>query len=113
MKKATMIKVGLIGIGTLSLAKKKADKVIDKIVKKGLIKKKEGDGLVRKVIVEVDKGRRKIESIVAAEIKKATPVITKATGKASREGKKVVLRAKVRARKAAKKAIKKVSKSLK
>ena len=109
MKKDIIKDISLISLGTLSLTKKKVDKVVKGFVKKGVLTKKIGDGLVSKVLAEVNTGRKKIEKIVIGELKKAEPVIRKATGKASREGKRIVLLAKVKAKKAAKKATGKAS----
>ncbi len=62
-------KAVLLGIGTASLTKEKADKVIKGFVKKGAITTKEGRALVSKVLVEAKKEKKRIEVLIKKEAK--------------------------------------------
>ncbi len=60
----------LIGVGLASFAKDKADKFAKELVKKGHINEKEGRKLVKNIIGEADKSRKRISKFVEKEVNK-------------------------------------------
>jgi len=96
-----IIKKGLLtGIGAASIAAEKAEKIVKMVVAKGLISRKDGAGLVRKLITEAERERKRIEKIVSSEvgkqIKKTKPFVSK--------GKKIVRKGISKARSSVRKA---------
>lgn len=102
----------LIGLGAASLTKKKAEALAKSLVKKGILSRKDGAGLVRKILAEANSERKRIEKFVKGEIKrelrKVSPVIKKAGAKAAKEGKKAVKKGAAKAGRIVKSAAKKV-----
>lgn len=101
----------LIGLGAATLTKERAEKSIKKLIKRGLLTKKDGDGLIRKMLMEANKERKRIEKFMTAEmkkeLKKARPYLMKAKAKAKRKGARAAGKAKAIAKKAAKRTLKK------
>ena len=106
----------LIGLGVASLTKKRAEKSVKKLIKKGLITKKDGDGLIRKMLVEANNERKRIEKFMAAEIKrefkKAKPYLMKAKAEAKKKGIRAAGKAKTIAKKKAKKTLRRAMKKI-
>lgn len=106
----------LIGLGIASLTKRRAEKSIKKLVKKGLITKKDGDGLIIKMLVEANKERKRIEKFIAAEmkreLKKAKPYLIKARAEAKKKGMRAAGKAKSMAKKAAKKTLRRAMRKI-
>ena len=84
----------LLGLGAASLTKKKADKVINSLAKRGAITKKEGQILVNGFLKEAKKQRKIIENKILREaekeIKRVKPKLKKKAKKLEAEGRKVV-----------------------
>jgi len=102
----------LVGLGAASLTKKKAEALAKSLVKKGILSRKDGAGLVRKILAEANSERKRIEKFVKGEIKRElkniTPAIKKAGARATREGKKAVKKGAAKAGRMVKNAAKKV-----
>jgi len=94
-------KTFLLGVGTASLTKKKAEKVVNRLVKKDLLKKKDGVALVKNMIAEANKERKRIQKFIETEakreIKRIKPHLAKASKKATKEGEKVLASSKKKA----------------
>ena len=102
----------LIGLGAASLTKKKAEALAKSLVKKGILSRKDGAGLARKILAEANSERKRIEKFVKGEIKRElkniTPAIKKAGARATKEGKKAVRKGTAKAGRMVKNAAKKV-----
>lgn len=106
----------LLGLGAVSLTKKKAEKLMEGLVKKGVISRKDGDGLIMKMLAEANREGKRVEKFVYGEIKrelkKVKPILKKAGAKAAKKGaakaKWAVSRGAAKAKKIAKKAIRRV-----
>ena len=59
-----------IGIGAASLTRKKAQKAVQTLIKEGAITTKQGTVLVKKIVNEANKERKKLEKILINEAKK-------------------------------------------
>ncbi len=98
---ADIIKKGLLtAIGTASIAAKKADKIMKGISKKGLISTKDARGLVKKLIKEAEREKKRVQCIISEELKKQIKKTKPIVGK----GKKAVSRVSKRVKKARKRA---------
>lgn len=87
MKKA--IKKGfMLGIGTISLTTKAAERILDDIIKKSRISRKDSEKLVKNMLSEANKQAAKIGGYVEREankqIKKVKPLIKKGIKKAKK-----------------------------
>jgi len=54
----------LIGLGAASLTKKKAETLAKSLVKKGILSRKDGAALARKILTEANNERKRIENFV-------------------------------------------------
>ena len=75
-----IIKKGLLtAIGTASIAAEKADKILKDVAKRGLVTSKEARSIVKKLVKEAEKGQKRLQEIISAEIekslKKAKPIL--------------------------------------
>jgi len=83
-------KGGLVAIGLASITTKKADQLINSLVKKGRLSQKQGETLAKKVISETFKEQQKIRKQVVGEVaKSAKRVISVAEQEAKRLAKKI------------------------
>ena len=102
----------LIGLGAASLTKKKAETLAKSLVKKGILSRKDGADLARKILTEANNERKRIENFVKTEIKrelkKARPIVRKAGAKAVRKGEKTARKGVSMAKRIAKKAARRV-----
>ncbi|MBS3097369.1 hypothetical protein J4209_01090 [Candidatus Woesearchaeota archaeon] len=87
-------KAFLIGLGAASLSKKKAEKALRELIKKGVVSRKEGEALVRKILADAKTHRERLENVVITEVnkqlKKAKPIVKKVKERAEKEGKRIV-----------------------
>ncbi|MFH1849649.1 MAG: hypothetical protein ABH879_05670 [archaeon] len=105
----SIIKRGiLLGIGAVSLTKRKAEQEIATLVKSKAITVQDGKELVRFVITQGLKQKKNVGRIVRAEIKKAEreglKIARTAVAKAGKKGKSVAKRAACKSKKVIKKA---------
>lgn len=63
-------KLGLVGIGLAMLTKEKTEKLIDDLVKKGELSRKEGDAMVKDLVKKSEAQREELENRIDAEVKK-------------------------------------------
>ena len=87
------IKKGLmLGIGAISLTTKAAEQILNGVVKKSKISKKESEKLVKNMLSEANKQANKIgryvEKEVNNQIKKIKPIVKKELKKAKKRIKK-------------------------
>lgn len=83
----------LVGIGAASLAKKKVVGIVKPLVKRRAINRKQAKELVKKVIAASSAERKRVERIIAAELKRAKPIAKKVAKKVVKKAKKVAKRA--------------------
>ncbi len=105
---ADIIKKGLLtAIGTASIAVEKANKILSDIKKKRLISTKDAKNLIKRLVAEAERERKRINVIISEELrkqaKKAKPVV--------REGKIAAKRAFSNTKKKAEKTGRKVKKA--
>ena len=91
MDKVKMLKKGgLLALGLASITTKKAEQMIDSLVKEGKLNQKQGEALARKVISETLKEEQKIRKNVIGEVaKSAGKVMSVAKQEANRIMKQV------------------------
>lgn len=97
----------LTAIGTASFAAANADRILKVVAKKGLINTKDARGLIKKLVDEAEREKKRIKNIIAIELKrqagKAKPIVNK--------GKKKVKKAVASARRKVKSARKGVQRA--
>ncbi|MBM3199748.1 hypothetical protein FJZ53_02335 [Candidatus Woesearchaeota archaeon] len=72
MDKIKMIKKGsLIAIGLASITSRKAEQMVDALVKQGKITRKQGEDLARKVLSETMREQHKIRKHMVGEVSKS------------------------------------------
>ena len=106
----------LLGLGAASLTKKKTEKIVKELVKKGAVSSKEGNVLAKKVLSQANKQQARLRKIGEAEAKKILRkigIISIAEAK-KLKGKVVILEKKLRqkSKKAAGKVYSKIKKRL-
>lgn len=93
MDKKKVQKGLLIGLGAISLTKKKAKKLAGILAKNRMMGKNDAKALAGKVMSEIKKANAKLDKAVVAEIRrqlaKAKPAVKRYGTKAGREGKKI------------------------
>jgi len=77
-------KGGLIALGLASITSKKADKMINDLVKRGKINKKQGEQLARKVIAETMKEHGRIRKQVVGEVSRSAKRVISVTEQEAR-----------------------------
>ncbi len=78
-------KGGLLAIGLASITTKKADQLINELMKKGKLSQKQGEALASKVIAETLKEQQRIRKYAVGEVaKSAKRVMTVAEQEAKR-----------------------------
>ena len=77
--KEAIKKAFLLGLGVVTLTKKAAEKKIRALVKKGSLSAKDGNEMLRKVLAEANKERKKIQEFAKAEIKRIQAKLSKAS----------------------------------
>ena len=109
-------KAFLLGLGVASLTKAQAEKRIKALVKKGAVSTKDSRAILRKVLAEANKERKRIQEFSKAEIKRVQAKLSKASQPQIKSLKKRinVLEKKLRkeGKKTAKKALKKAYRRL-
>lgn len=79
--KKTIKKAFMLGVGAISLTTKTAEKILNDVLKKSKISKKESEKLVKSMISETNKQTKKIQKYVEKEVnkqlKKVAPLIKK------------------------------------
>jgi polyhydroxyalkanoate synthesis regulator phasin len=104
-------KAFLLGLGAASLTKTAAQKKIKALVKKGAISSKDSREMLRKILAEANKERKRIQEFSKAEVKRIQAKLSKASQPQIKRLKKriSILEKKLReaGKKTAKKALKK------
>ncbi|MEA2036629.1 MAG: hypothetical protein U9O94_03920 [Nanoarchaeota archaeon] len=111
-----IVKKGLLtAIGTASIARDKANKILSGISKKGLISRKQATTLVKRLARDAEKEGKKIQRIISAElkkdVKKARPLVKKGKSAVSK-AKKNIKKASIRVEKRGKKVVRKIARRL-
>ncbi len=110
--KGLIKKAFLIGLGAASLTKAQAEKKIKGLVKKGALNTKDGRDMLRKVLAEANKERKRIQQFGKAEVGRVKAKLSKVSRpKVKRVKKKIGVvgkRLKKQGRKTAKKAFKRI-----
>ncbi len=86
----------LTAIGTASFAAKNADKILRGVAKKGLISTKDARSLLKKLVIEAEREKKRVQKILSDELKKQVKKTRPTVGK----GKKAISRAKGKGKKA-------------
>jgi len=69
MKKGLLEKMILTGLGLASLTQDKAQKLVDELVKEGEMTEKDGAAMAKKVMDNIEKSRKEMESKVDKTVK--------------------------------------------
>ncbi len=81
-----------MGVGAASISKKKAENILNKFVKKGIVDNKQANDLIKKIMSEADKAKRKLVREGSREIDKINSevkeTVKNTTRKIIREGMK-------------------------
>lgn len=109
--KEVIKKAFLLGLGAANLTKKTAEKRIKALIKKG-VSKKDGIEMLRKVLAEANKERKRIQEFTKAEIKRIQDKLGKASQPQIKRLKKKINVLDKKLRVAGKKTAKKVVKKL-
>jgi len=64
-------KVGLLGIGVLSITEEKIKQVVDELVEKGEVSKEEGKTLVHELMIEKTKRMQEFEEKISGDVQNA------------------------------------------
>ncbi len=64
-------KVGLLGIGVLSITEEKIKQVVDELVEKGEVSKEEGKTLVHELMAEKTKQMQEFEGKISGDVQNA------------------------------------------
>jgi len=96
-------KGGLIALGLASITSKKADKMINDLVKRGKINKKQGEQLARKVIAETMKEHGRIRKQVVGEVSRSAKRVISVTEQEARRLMKQVKKPKLKIKRKPKK----------
>ncbi len=64
-------KVGLLGIGVLSITEEKINQVVNELVEKGEMNKEEGKTLVREILTEKKKQMQDFEEKISEDVQNA------------------------------------------
>lgn len=83
----------LLGLGAASLTRKKIQRLVGPLIRENLISKKDAAKIVKKVVAEGEREKRRIKKLIAVEIKKAKPLVKKAGSKAKKSAKGIAKRA--------------------
>ena len=114
--KGIIKKAFLIGLGAASLTKAQAEKKIKEIVKKSDLNTKDGREMLKRVLSEANKERKRVQQFSKAELKRARAKLGKVSKPRVKKVKKKIKgigkRLKKQGRKTARKALKKVYKKL-
>ena len=64
-------KVGLLGIGVLSITEEKIKQVVDELVEKGEMNREEGKTLVHEILTEKTKQMQELEEKISGDVQNA------------------------------------------
>ena len=110
--KGLIKKAFLMGLGAASLTKAQAEKKIKGLVKKGALNTKDSRAMLKKVLAEANKERKRIQQFGKAEAKRIQAKLSKVSRPKTKRLKKKIgavgKKLKTQGRKTAKKAFKRV-----
>ena len=100
MNKLKMLKKGgLIALGLASITTKKAEGMINNLVKQGKLSRKQGEDLAKKTIIETLKEQKKIKNEVAKSAKRVISVTQQEAKRLMKQTKKPKAKKKKKANK--------------